>query len=410
MHFHILGIGSIGSLVAHHLRRVLPIGHSIGLIHKTNQDRERLLQKGSLSLERAGATDESRGFHHEVYHEDSISPTPPPGSPPPLPTPPSETVVKDASKIPIDSLLVTLKAHQTVHAIKVLGPRISSNSTIVLLQNGMGVYEKLLKEVFLNPSQRPHFILASNTHGAYATGFHKVVHAGVGAIDLGIAPDSQGRDFEAGMYDNEIDPRNRQLRLSDLSPSGDQHASRYRSLRATIAALLLLEPLNTSWKPFYDVQVNIRRKLAVNAVINPLTALLDCRNGDIHDHQPARALMKQICDEASAVYEAQMTAETQTWLAELKAQGIKTMGVPLPPFPEALTSQSLQDEVLRVAAITRRNISSTLQDVRKGRHTEIMYINGYLRELGIEYDVPTPVNTTLADLIHMKYLLPLNIL
>ncbi len=78
-------------------------------------------------------------------------------------------------------------------------------------------------------------------------------------------------------------------------------------------------------------------------------------------------------------------------------------------FPEALTSEALQTEVLRVAAITRQNISSTLADVRRGRTTEIDFVSGYLENLGQEYGVDTPIISALANLIRLKSVLPLNL-
>jgi 2-dehydropantoate 2-reductase len=153
----------------------------------------------------------------------------------------------------------------------------------------------------------------------------------------------------------------------------------------------------------------MRRKLAVNAVINPLTALLDCRNGDLFKSEQARELLIQICNEISEVYRTQMVAETQAWLKDLQSHGVDTTNTATPSFPESLTSEALQAEVLRAAAVTRRNISSTLQDIRRGRHTEINFLNGYLVDIGREHGVNTPVNSALTNLVRLKGSLPLNL-
>lgn len=400
MHFHVLGVGSIGCLLAHNLRRTLPAIHSVGLIHKNIPDQVRFLEKGSITIERGDNIETSANYFHEVYNEESRFA--------PLRQKIQVDVVGAAkpSTGPIHSLFVTLKAHHTLPAIEKLSPRLTSNSTIVLMQNGMGLYEKLLTEVFRNPTQRPHFILSSNTHGAFASNFYHVVHAGVGSIDFGIAPDPQGRDFEASWYNETIPMHQRRLRLTDITTPQDPNSERYKSLHTTVAAMLLLETLGTSWKPFTDIQLSMRRKLVVNAAINSLTALLDCRNGDLFEHEQAQELLTQICNEASEVYMAQMAAETQAWLNDLQSQGVDTA---TPSFPESLTSKSLQSEVLRTAAVTKRNISSTLQDIRRGRHTEIDFFNGHLVDIGREYGVDTPINSALANLVRLKSLLPLNL-
>ena len=403
MHFHVLGVGSIGCLIAHHLRRTLPASHSVSLIHKNILDQVRFLEKGSVTIERGGKTETSSGYSHEVYNEQSRLP----------PTAQKIQIdVVEAAKPstgPIQSLFVSLKAHHTLPAVQKLAPRLTPDSTVVLLQNGMGVYEKLLAEVFRNPAQRPHFILSSNTHGAFASNFYHVVHAGVGSIEFGIAPDPQGRDFEACWYDGSTPTKKKRLQLTDISTPGDTKHERYKSLHTTVAAILLLETLCTSWKPFTDIQLSMRRKLAVNAVINPLTALLDCRNGDLFKSEQARELLIQICNEISEVYRTQMVAETQAWLKDLQSHGVDTTNTATPSFPESLTSEALQAEVLRAAAVTRRNISSTLQDIRRGRHTEINFLNGYLVDIGREHGVNTPVNSALTNLVRLKGSLPLNL-
>ncbi|HYF79958.1 MAG TPA: ketopantoate reductase C-terminal domain-containing protein, partial [Symbiobacteriaceae bacterium] len=48
---------------------------------------------------------------------------------------------------------------------------------------------------------------------------------------------------------------------------------------------------------------------------------------------------------------------------------------------------------------TAANRSSMLQDVERGRRTEVDAINGAVAERGRDLGVPTPINETLADLV-----------
>ena len=43
---------------------------------------------------------------------------------------------------------------------------------------------------------------------------------------------------------------------------------------------------------------------------------------------------------------------------------------------------------------------SMLQDVSKGRKTEIDYLNGYVARRGVETDIPTPMNEAITQLVH----------
>jgi 2-dehydropantoate 2-reductase len=113
-------------------------------------------------------------------------------------------------------------------------------------------------------------------------------------------------------------------------------------------------------------------KLAVNAAINPLTALLRLPNGKLLERPAARALMGELARETAAV---------------AQAQGIKL------PFrdPERAAEE--------VARRTAGNFSSMLQDVLRGAPTEIEAINGAIVRLGEQTGIPTPLNRTVWSLI-----------
>ena len=389
MHFHVLGLGPVGCLLAHNLRRTLPsTHHSISLILKAGLT---LPEKRCIKIDTLGATTTSDGFLEENFQNASQQ---------------DGNRAQDLRQI--RSLFVALKAQYAVAALRSLTYRLSANSTIVLMQNGMGLYEELVRDVFRNPSQRPHFILASNTNGAFAIQPFHVVHAGLGSIEFGIVPDAKGREFEAGFDDDSIPQSQRRLRLSDITSPTDVDSARYISLRDTVAALLLLEPLSPSWKTYAELQLIMRRKLVVNAVINPLTALIGCRNGQLTQLPSNSKIMHNICWEGSLVFAAEMRRESTLWLEDMQSRGIDTKDVALPSLPKALSPECLEQEVIRVAQLTRNNVSSMLQDIRRGKVTEIDYINGYLINLGRELGVRTPFNLALLDLVKVRHSIPLD--
>jgi 2-dehydropantoate 2-reductase len=393
MHFHVLGVGATGSLISHHLRRVLPTTHSITLIYRTAKSSRNALSHGGLiQIENDGLLSTANGFRFETFHSLPIAPAK--GSMEKLQT--------------IESLFVATKAHHTIPALNHIAPRLSKDSTIVLLQNGMGVYEMLINEVFRNPEQRPHFILASNTHGAFRKDTFHIVHTGQGNICFGIIPDYAGRAYEAGFHNEAVSKLERKPRLSDITTPDDPSFERYKSLRSTVAALLLLESLNASWNPIAYMQTVMRRKVVVNAVINPLTALMGCRNGDIFSTRSSYRIMRRICLEASSVFKAQAEAETQTWLDTLVTQGIDAEDVAIGRLPPELCAPMLEREVLRIARGTEGNISSMLSDIRRGRTTEIDFINGYLLNLGATYNIRMPANAMLLNLVKMRTAIPLD--
>jgi 2-dehydropantoate 2-reductase len=114
-----------------------------------------------------------------------------------------------------------------------------------------------------------------------------------------------------------------------------------------------------------DAQPFVWGKLMINAAINPLTALLRVKNGELLDNPQVRVLIKDLTREAALV-------------AEMS-------GVVLPyPFPECAVEDVARD--------TSDNISSMLQDVLRGAPTEVDAINGAIVMRGEQKGIPTPVN------------------
>ncbi len=113
-------------------------------------------------------------------------------------------------------------------------------------------------------------------------------------------------------------------------------------------------------------------KLVINAAINPLTALLRVKNGELLANPPARMLMGELASEGALVARA--------------------LGVEL-PFSEP--ELAVED----VAQRTSENISSMLQDVLREAPTEVDAINGAVIRAGERKGVPTPVNQVIWSLV-----------
>ncbi|KAF8449155.1 ketopantoate reductase PanE/ApbA C terminal-domain-containing protein [Boletus edulis BED1] len=410
MRFYILGIGPIGSLLAHHLRAALPSIHSVTLIHKSVSQARTAASLGSaISVENQGIVETRDGFDMEVFEQGDCS-----GAGIPFDSTLSRDEVKCHSPPPenlrtdlIEALFVTTKAQNTTGAISRMLPRLTPRSTIVLLQNGMGIYEDLVEKLFRNPESRPHFIIASNTHGAWLKSPLHVVHAGVGDIEFGIIPDSRGRDFEVSLSDESKPLHERELSLDDIARQGEPYYAEYSSLRDTAAVLSSLDGLSCKWRRMSDVQLAMRKKLVVNSVVNPLTAILGCRNGALFKDGASKRMLHDICTEASAAFQAQLEADTHAVLGSLAPDAERSQA-PLGRMPHELQADMLGQEVKRVAQLTRGNISSMLSDIRKGRPTEISFLNGYLVRLGKQYGVPMPVNSALLNMVNMRSAIPID--
>lgn len=121
--------------------------------------------------------------------------------------------------------------------------------------------------------------------------------------------------------------------------------------------------LQPHW-PGLEWRLDIRHqqllKLSVNAVINPLTAVFDCANGELRERPDLLPLVEVVAREVDEV------------LARVD-----------PRWPG-----NTMDRCLEVARATATNTSSMRSDVRAGRATEVDYINGWIirkaESLGLE--------------------------
>lgn len=113
-------------------------------------------------------------------------------------------------------------------------------------------------------------------------------------------------------------------------------------------------------------------KLVINAAINPLTALLDVPNGEVAQRPAARALLRELAMETAGVAYA--------------------AGIPL-PYPDPAQA------VEKVAEMTASNISSMLQDVRRGAPTEVDAINGAVVTTAAAMGIAAPLNWSMWQMV-----------
>ncbi len=118
-----------------------------------------------------------------------------------------------------------------------------------------------------------------------------------------------------------------------------------------------------------DIRRDVWRKLIFNCVVNPITALLGAEVGTIAD-EGLDPLKRLVLAECLAVAAAEGVHFEEDFLGELNA----------------LYAPS-------------RNVVSMLQDLRRGRSTEIEHLNGAVVSLGKKHRLACPVNTALAAIV-----------
>ncbi len=147
---------------------------------------------------------------------------------------------------------------------------------------------------------------------------------------------------------------------SDLNPSG---------------ARRIVTAFSNSGIPTFvknEIQGEIWAKAAISACVNPMTGILRIPNGKLLDSVPVSRMLSEICAECESV---------------ARAEGIR------------LPYRSMVRRVRAVVKDTANNHSSMLQDIERGRRTEIAQINGAFVLLGMSSNVKTPLNLTMLAMV-----------
>jgi len=236
------------------------------------------------------------------------------------------TYSQTANIVSADIIILCLKSYHVADTIKALATKISTNCIVVLAHNGMGTFEAVA-----NLLPREQTILAMlTTHGCLRSAPLSITHTGLGQSDIGI-------------LSGQLSVLQQEQLTSQLNNALPQ-------------VIFHQDIINKQWL-----------KLAINCVINPITAVNNIDNGKVNDEKFAEQI--------------------NTLLAEI-TEVSKTQSIPL-LFTDLLSM------VHKVAQATAKNCSSMRSDVLAGRTTEIDYINGYIHRLGKKNNIATPENTRL---------------
>ena len=119
-------------------------------------------------------------------------------------------------------------------------------------------------------------------------------------------------------------------------------------------------------------------KLLRNCALNAISALGHARYGEIAQNADAKQLMQNVIDELLAVARA----------ARVVMPGVHD--------PESGMAAAME-----IATQMADALSSTAQDLNRGRPTEIDSLNGYIARLGAKLGIPTPVNHALFTLVKL---------
>ena len=122
-----------------------------------------------------------------------------------------------------------------------------------------------------------------------------------------------------------------------------------------------------------DIEADLWTKLVMNCAYNAICALCSAPYGRMVASPEVVAVMREVVAEVVLV---------------ARAKGVELPG-------------DIADRAIKFADAMPQTMSSTAQDIAKGKRTEIDHLNGYVARQGETLDIPTPVNCTLSALMKL---------
>ncbi|CAG8726287.1 26680_t:CDS:1, partial [Racocetra persica] len=301
MRFHILGNGGLGNLIAHYLRKH---NHKVTLILRTPsalayfEKRKRtitVIQDKEYNVEQTHGYDTEvlRGYNmnklmDQHFHYGVCPPN-----------------------LQIQRLIVTTRAYDVNQSFQKIFHRLSPTSTIVLLSNGMGVYEELMDNFFVNNKKsRPNILMGASTHVCRKIKNTKIkntgsqfdiLHSDIGEINLGVIPRRDDQSIE-GNYSREMPPSSVEDNSSTLMSENSENVNIIvDSLHTTIKTLTKIPELYVRHINVLSLQNRLLENLVINACINPITAIFSMRNRGLLDNPGADRVLYALCNESTQI-------------------------------------------------------------------------------------------------------------
>ena len=230
-----------------------------------------------------------------------------------------------------DLCILAVKGYTTAAATRSISHLVTTKAPILTIQTGLGNIETMAKIV-----DKRNILGGVTFHGATSLNGSKVRHAGSG-----------------------------QTLIGEMEGDRTERAERIREA---------FEGSGIRTKLSHNIQGHIWAKALIYSAINPLTAILRLKNGQLVEKMESIALAKRLIDEGRLVAEAH--------------------AVQLP-------QEDLYDRLLEVCGKTAENLSPMFQDILNNRPTEIETLNGAIYSMGKNKGVAAPIHQTMTELIRL---------
>ena len=227
---------------------------------------------------------------------------------------------------------VTTKAHNAYDALQGIQKNINTDTVIILSQNGLGFHSQIS-----NIFPKNNILLAPISYGIKATNNKDIASCMQGTVMLG----------------------------------------NYQGILLAKYKDAILQNINLNIKWSLDIRKEIELKFAVNCIINPLSVIYNCRNGELLLKPGFQDISENLANEISNCLTSKDTISKEKILTKLYI----------------------------ILENTTNNISSTLSDYKNRTQNELDFLNRHLTKLAEENGIKLKTNCvilTALDYIGVK--------
>jgi len=131
-------------------------------------------------------------------------------------------------------------------------------------------------------------------------------------------------------------------------------------------------------------------KLVNNACVSGMSAACGCTFGEVMQNEKSRACVSYLGREVKACCEA------EGYVLPTLVMGFSPASLAIKDQEQFNENQQMFIDMYAPASGAK---ASMLQDLEKGKTTEVQMINGYVSETGKKYGIPTPFNDTVIEIV-----------
>lgn len=259
----------------------------------------------------------------------------------------------------IDQLIVTTPGFVTTKSLLEVRERLRPTSTICFVQEGLGVIEKVNKEVFPDVATRPQYMLGTSSHG----------------LDVHPERPFAIRQFREGSMEFSTVPSHRRF--------FEKTSSNLLEMLTTSASL------QGTGYPYEQFFFRRLEDLAIESMLGSLSVMFGCKQGQLLHNYMISEIADQLSDEICAIARALPEYKNASEKAQkLAARVFYPMTLRSKMFARAAKGKTVTHKMARFTSA--------------GLRTDIQYITGYFLDRAEEVGIDCPTNNVMMHMVRAK--------